>query len=48
MRNENGSEVILKLSWNVTSYFNDETNFSNKLLFINTQVLILCKSFAKT
>ena len=38
-RIKNNTEVTLKLSSNVTSDSNDESNFPNKLLLTNIQVL---------
>ena len=42
---ENGIEVTLNLSSNLAGGSNDETNFSHKLLLINTQVSRLRKAF---
>ena len=42
---ENGIEVTLNLSSNLADGSNDETNFSHKLLLINTQVSRLRKAF---
>ena len=42
----NGTEVTLKISLNVTGDFNDENNFPHKLLSINTEVSKLRKAFA--
>ena len=41
-----GTGVTSKLSCNVVSNSNDETNFPPKLLLTNTQILRLCKSCA--
>ena len=43
---KNGTEVTLKLSLNIVSDSDDETNFRHKLLLTNTQVSRLCKAFA--
>ena len=43
---ENGTEVALKLSSNVTGDSNGENNFPHKLLLTNTQVSKLRKTFA--
>ena len=43
---ENGTEVTLKLSSNVTGDSNGENNFPHKLLLTNTQVSKLRKTFA--
>ena len=43
---KNGTEVTLKLLSNVIGSSNDETNFPDKLLLIDGQVLRLCKAFA--
>ena len=42
----NGTEANLKLSSNVISSSNDETNFPHKLLQTNTKVSRACKDFA--
>ena len=42
---ENGIEVTLNLSPNLAGGSNDETNFSHKLLLINTQLSRLRKAF---
>ena len=42
---KNGTEVTLKLSANIASDSNDETNFPHKLLLTNTQVSRLRKAF---
>ena len=44
--NTSCTEATLKISWNVVTDSNDENKFPHKLLFINTQVLRLRKSFA--
>ena len=43
---KNGTEVTLYLSSNVVGDSSDETNFSHKLLFTNTQVLKTRNHFA--
>ena len=43
---KNGTQVTLKLPSNVFVDFNDETNFSHKLLLTNTQISNICKAFA--
>ena len=43
---KNGTEETLKLSLNIVSDSDDETNFRHKLLLTNTQVSRLCKAFA--
>ena len=43
---KNGTQVTLKLASNVFVDFNDETNFSHKLLLTNTQISNICKAFA--
>ena len=43
---KNATEVTLKLSSNIVDDFNDENNFTCKLLLTNTQVLRLCQAFA--
>ena len=43
---KNGTEVTLKLSLNIVTDSDDETNFRHKLLLTNTQVSRLCKAFA--
>ena len=43
---KNATEVTLKLSSNIVHDFNDENNFTCKLLLTNTQVLRLCQAFA--
>ena len=43
---KNETEVVLRLSSNMIGYFDDETNFSHKLLLTNRQVVNLCKAFA--
>ena len=40
---KNGTEVTLKLSWNIVRDSYDQNNFSNKLLFTNTQFQNLVK-----
>ena len=42
---KNETEVSLDLSSNTTGNSNDKTNFPNKLLLIDKQVLKLCKAF---
>ena len=42
---KNGTNVILKISWNVVSDSNDENDFLHKLLLTNTQVSKLRKAF---
>ena len=44
MKNE--TEVVLRLSPNMTGDFNDEANFPHKLLLTNRQVLSIHKAFA--
>ena len=44
---KNGTEVTLKISSNVIGDSIHEINFPHKLLLTNTQVLRLCKAFAK-
>ena len=41
------SEVVLRLSSNMISDFNDKTNFPHKLLLTNRQVANLPKTFVK-
>ena len=43
---KNGTEVTLNFSSNLIGSSNHETNFPNKLLLTNTQVLKLCKAFS--
>ena len=43
---KNRTEVTLKLSSKVVAGSNDETNFSQKLLLTNTQILRFRKAFA--
>ena len=43
---ENSTEVTLNLSSNVVGDFNDETNFSHKLLLTDTQVSRIRTAFA--
>ena len=43
---KNGTGLTLKLSSNVVGDYNDDTNFSHKLLLTNTQVSSLRKDFA--
>ena len=43
---KNGTEATLKLSSNLIGNFNDETNFSHKLLLTSTQVSMIHKIFA--
>ena len=43
---KNGTQVTLKPASNVFVDFNDETNFSHKLLLTNTQISNICKAFA--
>ena len=43
---KNGTEVILRLSSNMIGNSDDETNFSQKLLLTNGQVVKLLKAFA--
>ena len=43
---KNGTKVASNLSSNVTGNFNDETDFTHKLLLTNTQVSRFCKAFA--
>ena len=45
--NKNGIEVTSKLAWDINGDSNDENDFLHKLLLTNTQVLRLCKAFAK-
>ena len=45
---KNGAEVTLNLSSNLIGSSNDETSFSHKLLFIDTQVSEICKAFANS
>ena len=42
---ENGTQVTLNLSSNMIGDFNNETNFSHKLLLADTKVLRLHKPF---
>ena len=42
---KNETEVVLRLSSNMTSNFNDETNFLHKLLLTNRQVASVRKAF---
>ena len=44
-RIKNGTEVTVNLSSNVVGNYNDETNFAQKLLLTNTQILRICKAF---
>ena len=44
-RIRNGTEVTLNLSSNVVGNSNDETNFAQKLLLTNTQILRIRKAF---
>ena len=41
------TEVVLRLSSNMISDFNDKTNFPHKLLLTNRQVANLPKTFVK-
>ena len=43
---KNRTEVTLKLSSKVVGGSNDETNFSQKLLLTNTQIIRFRKAFA--
>ena len=43
---KNGTEVTLRISWNVVSDSIDENNFPHNLLLTNTQVSKLLKTFA--
>ena len=43
---KNGTEAALSVSSNLIGKFNDETNFSHKLLLTNTQVSKVSKAFA--
>ena len=43
---KNDTEVVLRLSPNMMGDSNDETNFLNKLLLTNRQVLSIHRSFA--
>ena len=43
---KNGSEVTLKILWNVVGDSNDENNFLHKLLLTNAQVSKLRKAFS--
>ena len=43
---KNESEVVLRLSSNMTGNFDDETNFPQKLLLTNRQVANVRKAFA--
>ena len=43
---KNDTEITLNFSSNVIDNFNDESNFSHKLLLTNTQVSRLCKAIA--
>ena len=45
---KNGTEVTLNLSSNLIGSFNDETNFSHKLILIDTQVSKIRKAFANS
>ena len=42
---KNESEVVLRLSSNMIRNSDDETNFPQKLLLTNRQVVNLCKAF---
>ena len=42
---KNSTKVTLKISSNVVSYSNDETNFPHKLLSANTKIWRLRKTF---
>ena len=44
-RIKNGTAITLNLSPNLIDDFNNETNFSHKLLLANAQVPKLCKTF---
>ena len=43
---KNGTEVTLKLTWNVIGGSNNENNFRRIFLLTNTQILKLRKVFA--
>ena len=43
---KNETEVVLRLSSNMVSNSDDETNFPHKSLLTNRQVANLCKAFA--
>ena len=43
---KNETDVVLRLSSNMTGNSDDEINFPRKLLFTNGQVINLCKAFA--
>ena len=43
---KNGTDVVLRLSSNMVGNSNNETNFPNKLLLTNRQILSLRKAFA--
>ena len=45
---KNGTEVTLKLSWNVVGDSNNENNFLHKLLLPNIQVSELRRTFEST
>ena len=44
---KNATEVTLKLLSNMMGDFNDDINFTNKLLLSDRQVSKLCKAFTK-
>ena len=43
---KNKTDIMLRLSSNVTGNLDDEANFPHKLLLTNRQVTNLCKAFA--
>ena len=43
---KNETEVVLRLSWNMIGYSDDETNLSHKLLVTNRQVANFRKVFS--
>ena len=43
---KNETDVVLRLSSNMTGNSDDETNFPHKLLLTNRQVVKLCRAFA--
>ena len=43
---KNETKVTLNLSSNLIGHFNDEINFSHRLLLTDTQVSKICKTFA--
>ena len=43
---KNETDVVLRISSNMASNSNDNTNFPHKLLLTNRQVANICKAFA--